>query len=250
MSLAAYASPADDAPPLLSPLLLLPLASPQPATPSADWRGGSSPARTSNASDEDGSGGEGRAASRALSPLDFLTAAVFGASWQRAVAESAPQLPPALTPLGERQTAAKTAAAAAAAAAASATTAATAAATVTVSAAATAAQSADGSALTSTLAYGPLPVVALQRKEARSVACGLGFTIVTVATEWMRDEEAPACLRCELPFQRLRRLRHHCRNCGGLFCKACSAQRFSLLRLGHIEPVRVCDGCVLRLAQE
>jgi hypothetical protein len=92
--------------------------------------------------------------------------------------------------------------------------------------------------------------VALQRKEVRSIACGFGFTVVTVATEWMRDDETPNCMRCELPFTRVTRRRHHCRNCGGLFCDRCSSQRLPLLKLGHIEPVRVCDGCYLRLVQE
>jgi hypothetical protein len=104
--------------------------------------------------------------------------------------------------------------------------------------------------LPNTLAYGPLQVVALQRKEVRSVACGNGFTICTVATEWMRDDEAPNCMRCDQPFNTLTRRRHHCRNCGGIFCDRCSSNRLPLLKLGHIEPVRVCDGCYARLVTE
>ena len=107
----------------------------------------------------------------------------------------------------------------------------------------------DEEPISNTLAYGPLPVPALVRKEVRSVSCGFGFTICTVATEWMRDDEAPACMRCDMPFGALRR-RHHCRNCGAVVCVSCSTRRLPLLKLGYIEPVRVCDGCYARLVQD
>jgi len=103
--------------------------------------------------------------------------------------------------------------------------------------------------LPSTLPYGPLPVVSLGRKEVRSVSCGTGFTVCTVATEWIRDDEAPACMQCNAPFTVTRR-RHHCRNCGGVFDDRCSSQRRPLLKLGFIEPVRVCDGCYVKLQFE
>jgi hypothetical protein len=35
-----------------------------------------------------------------------------------------------------------------------------------------------------------------------------------------------------------------------VFCGRCTASRLPLLRLGYIEPVRVCDGCFVRLSQE
>jgi growth factor-regulated tyrosine kinase substrate len=53
-------------------------------------------------------------------------------------------------------------------------------------------------------------------------------------------------MRCELPFG-LSRRRHHCRSCGAVVCVACSMRRLPLLRLGYINPVRVCDGCAARL---
>jgi hypothetical protein len=92
-------------------------------------------------------------------------------------------------------------------------------------------------------------IAALLKREARSVSCGAGFTVVLVATEWMRDAEAPACVRCEAPFSLTLR-RHHCRNCGGVVCVACSSRRLPLLRLGYVEPVRVCDGCWGRLRHD
>jgi len=105
----------------------------------------------------------------------------------------------------------------------------------------------DGSKpLSNTLATGPLPLVSLLRREVRAVACGNGFTVVTVSTEWMRNEDTPSCMRCASAFS-LSRRKHHCRQCGGVFCHGCSDHRVPLLALGYIEPVRVCDGCIARL---
>jgi len=42
---------------------------------------------------------------------------------------------------------------------------------------------------------------------------------------WMDDEESATCLQCWAQFDELLNRRHHCRSCGGLFCKACSARR-------------------------
>ena len=100
--------------------------------------------------------------------------------------------------------------------------------------------------------FGPLPVVTLAKREVRSVACGAGATIATVATEWMRDAEAHGCMRCDVIFSSfsLARRRHHCRHCGGVFCDRCSSKKISLLRLGYVSPVRVCDSCFTRLSAE
>ena len=60
---------------------------------------------------------------------------------------------------------------------------------------------------------------------------------------WRRDETAPGCERCRAPFTFLNR-RHHCRHCGGVFCKKCAAAKVFLPRLGYGDaPQRVCDGC-------
>lgn len=104
---------------------------------------------------------------------------------------------------------------------------------------------AESTPLRDTLQYGFLPIPALQRKDVRSVSCGNGFTIATIASEWMRNDQATFCMRCNLPFIVTRR-KHHCRHCGGVFCDSCSSKRIPLLKLGYIEPVRVCDGCHAR----
>jgi alpha-tubulin suppressor-like RCC1 family protein len=100
--------------------------------------------------------------------------------------------------------------------------------------------------LDSTLSYGFLPVPGLMTKEVRSVSCGNGFTVASVATEWMNNDAALICMRCSRPFTTFFR-KHHCRLCGGVFCTECSSSKTPLLKLGYIEPVRVCDGCFARV---
>eukprot|EP00164_Ancoracysta_twista_P000333 GFYU01000459.1.p1 GENE.GFYU01000459.1~~GFYU01000459.1.p1 ORF type:complete len:242 (-),score=79.20 GFYU01000459.1:263-988(-) len=56
----------------------------------------------------------------------------------------------------------------------------------------------------------------------------------TGKVEWMKDSEAPACMNCNAKFTVMRR-RHHCRDCGHIFCGACAPSR----DVGK----RVCDPC-------
>lgn len=97
-----------------------------------------------------------------------------------------------------------------------------------------------------TTSIGPQIVANLVSREVRDVSCGGKHTVVTVATQWIRDDEAASCMRCGVGFTTFIR-RHHCRNCGGVFCGKCSARRLPLLKLGFIEPVRVCETCYQRI---
>ncbi|KAG8196612.1 hypothetical protein JTE90_014169 [Oedothorax gibbosus] len=62
--------------------------------------------------------------------------------------------------------------------------------------------------------------------------------------EWMPDELSPNCMACKVQFTIIRR-RHHCRNCGKIFCSRCSSNSIPLPRFGHLKPVRVCNQCFM-----
>ena len=60
------------------------------------------------------------------------------------------------------------------------------------------------------------------------------------AAQWVPDCEAELCQMCEVGFT-VTRWRHHCRNCGGVFCDLCSQGR--VLLTGYPEKQRVCSLC-------
>ncbi|KAI4457641.1 run and fyve domain-containing protein 2-like protein [Holotrichia oblita] len=63
---------------------------------------------------------------------------------------------------------------------------------------------------------------------------------------WANDKDATQCRLCEKEFNLTRR-KHHCRNCGDIFCNACSDNSMSLP--SSAKPVRVCDNCQLDLSK-
>jgi hypothetical protein len=66
--------------------------------------------------------------------------------------------------------------------------------------------------------------------------------------EWLPDSAAAACLQCSARFTAVTRGRHHCRFCGGIFCRMCTKGRCLLpVRFRERNPQRVCDACYDRL---
>lgn len=59
---------------------------------------------------------------------------------------------------------------------------------------------------------------------------------------WVPDELVSECSGCSIQFTLLRR-RHHCRNCGFIFCNNCSNHFVHLSHFGYSKPVRVCNEC-------
>ncbi|KAK7076547.1 Lateral signaling target protein 2 [Halocaridina rubra] len=61
---------------------------------------------------------------------------------------------------------------------------------------------------------------------------------------WIPDQDAPRCMSCGAAFTMVRR-RHHCRNCGKVFCAHCSQHAVPLPHFGIWKAVRVCNVCFL-----
>lgn len=98
----------------------------------------------------------------------------------------------------------------------------------------------------------PRMVETMRGKKVRLVACGKRHSAALVLHAWIADEESPywyitttiivldrsqpkslCSMACRAMFTMIRR-RHHCRDCGGLFCGACSSKRLPLLdKYGH-----------------
>ncbi|CAG8506887.1 26446_t:CDS:10 [Gigaspora margarita] len=67
-----------------------------------------------------------------------------------------------------------------------------------------------------------------------------GFILVRPV--WVDDETVKTCKGCETSFTPLRR-KHHCRQCGNIFCQECTSKNIALPQLGYLKPERVCSGC-------
>jgi len=64
---------------------------------------------------------------------------------------------------------------------------------------------------------------------------------------WVDEKTVKCCAKCNRDFT-LKRRKHHCRNCGNVYCGSCSSNSMPLA--SNPKPVRVCDNChVLLLAR-
>lgn len=68
------------------------------------------------------------------------------------------------------------------------------------------------------------------------------FPLLKDKSHWVDDGSSVSCSSCRNHFTFFNR-RHHCRNCGYLFCNACSTHRAPVRSRGWMSATRVCDGC-------
>ncbi|CAG9799140.1 unnamed protein product [Chironomus riparius] len=69
-----------------------------------------------------------------------------------------------------------------------------------------------------------------------------------MADHWLKDDSAELCVGCHIKFSIYER-KHHCRNCGLVFCNRCSRFESEISRLRILKPVRVCQSCYMQLRQ-
>nr|KAJ0228261.1 hypothetical protein LSAT_V11C100044720 [Lactuca sativa] len=62
------------------------------------------------------------------------------------------------------------------------------------------------------------------------------------------DEASTKCTTCKPYFGAFVR-RHHCRNCGDIFCDKCTQGRIALTTEENAQQVRVCDQCMAEVTQ-
>ncbi|KAI5402800.1 variant 2, Protein free1 [Lathyrus oleraceus] len=65
---------------------------------------------------------------------------------------------------------------------------------------------------------------------------------------WVPDEAVTKCTACGTDFGAFNR-KHHCRNCGDIFCDKCTHGRIALTAEENAQPVRVCDRCMAEVTQ-
>ncbi|KAI5004961.1 hypothetical protein ZWY2020_032204 [Hordeum vulgare] len=65
--------------------------------------------------------------------------------------------------------------------------------------------------------------------------------------EWLPDSYADSCMQCSASFTAITCGRHHCRFCGGIFCRACSKGRCLLPAKFRGETHKGLDACYDRL---
>jgi alpha-tubulin suppressor-like RCC1 family protein len=97
--------------------------------------------------------------------------------------------------------------------------------------------------------FSPQTIELFSDKLVRSIAAGGSNSGCVAAHQWVPDKDAKDCMACRSTFTFFNR-RHHCRNCGGLYCGSCTAKKIILLRFGFDAPVRVCDNCYQILARK
>ncbi|XP_069693387.1 early endosome antigen 1-like [Periplaneta americana] len=65
--------------------------------------------------------------------------------------------------------------------------------------------------------------------------------------KWTEDSDVISCSLCQKEFSLIVR-KHHCRNCGQIFCNECSSKNAPIA--SNKKPVRVCDSCFNELGSK
>ncbi|KAL8588967.1 hypothetical protein ACOMHN_065749 [Nucella lapillus] len=84
---------------------------------------------------------------------------------------------------------------------------------------------------------------------------GYQFPVLKEADAMFTSEKAPewkdgeTCTRCRVQFGMVQR-KHHCRNCGEVFCNKCSSKNSIIPKFGIEREVRVCDSCFEKLTKQ
>jgi hypothetical protein len=87
-----------------------------------------------------------------------------------------------------------------------------------------------------------LYLVPPSRWTALSSAVGSASLLQRKKLFWDADERTPNCGVCQLPFGLFRR-RHHCRSCGGVFCRSCTVSKDLVNVKGDPKEKIVCCVC-------
>jgi hypothetical protein len=61
-------------------------------------------------------------------------------------------------------------------------------------------------------------------------------------SEWVLDKTTNKCSECNIHFNIIKR-KHHCRNCGKIFCNNCSKNRIIIPNSTYTNKERVCVNC-------
>lgn len=62
------------------------------------------------------------------------------------------------------------------------------------------------------------------------------------ADHWLKEDVIEQCKSCHTRFSFSER-KHHCRDCGQVFCAQCTRYEIEIPRLNINKPVRVCQSC-------
>jgi len=83
----------------------------------------------------------------------------------------------------------------------------------------------------------------------RIYSWSLSDSVGNILDHWVKDEVADVCNNCSTKFTFSER-KHHCRNCGNVFCGKCSRYESPVVHLKIFKAVRVCVGCYIELKRK